>query len=158
MNDKGQLGQGSTADLGDGAGEMGDYLPSIELGTGLEIQECFDLTPTMAPTITFDPTFDPTIYVFPSYSCKSNFADDKQTCALFTDSTIKCFGWNAYGQLGLGDTSSRGNGPGEMGDYLPFVSLNGDVKSVAVGTYHSCAVFTDFSAACWGEGGNGQLG
>lgn len=33
----GQLGQDSTDDLGDGAGEMGDNLPTIQLGTGLTV-------------------------------------------------------------------------------------------------------------------------
>ena len=29
--------------------------------------------------------------------------------------SIKCWGYNKYGQLGLGDTNNRGDGPGEMG-------------------------------------------
>ena len=29
--------------------------------------------------------------------------------------SIKCWGYNNYGQLGLGDTNNRGDGPGEMG-------------------------------------------
>ena len=29
--------------------------------------------------------------------------------------SFKCWGYNNYGQLGLGDTYKRGDGPGEMG-------------------------------------------
>ena len=35
--------------------------------------------------------------------------------------SIKCWGFNYYGQLGLGDTNNRGDGPGEMG--VSFLSL-----------------------------------
>jgi len=33
-NNNGQLGQGSTSNLGDGSGEMGDNLTAIDLGSG----------------------------------------------------------------------------------------------------------------------------
>ena len=29
------------------------------------------------------------------------------TCALLGDATVQCFGWNMYGQLGVGDTTNR---------------------------------------------------
>ena len=44
-------------------------------------------------------------------------------CALFGISSLKCWGENTYGQLGLGDNSTRGDGSGEMGDNLPVVDL-----------------------------------
>ena len=45
------------------------------------------------------------------------------TCAVLDDDSLKCWGRNDYGQLGLGEFSNRGDGPGEMGDDLPFVDL-----------------------------------
>ena len=43
------------------------------------------------------------------------------TCAVLDDDKVKCWGSGDYGQLGYGDSSSRGDGPGEMGDNLPAV-------------------------------------
>ncbi len=45
------------------------------------------------------------------------------TCALLDNDTLKCWGDNSRGLLGLGDTQYRGDGPGEMGDALPVVDL-----------------------------------
>ena len=42
------------------------------------------------------------------------------TCALFDNGAVKCWGFNKYGQLGLGDTNNRGDEPNEMGDNLPI--------------------------------------
>ena len=42
------------------------------------------------------------------------------TCALFDNGAVKCWGFNKYGQLGLGDTNNRGGAPNEMGDNLPI--------------------------------------
>lgn len=36
---------------------------------------------------------------------------------------IKSFGRNDYGQLGIGDSARRGDGPNEMGDALPFAAV-----------------------------------
>ena len=44
-------------------------------------------------------------------------------CALLDNSTVKCWGGNGLGQLGLGNTNHRGDSPNEMGDSLPNVNL-----------------------------------
>ncbi|MDC0669217.1 DUF4215 domain-containing protein [Nannocystis radixulma] len=45
------------------------------------------------------------------------------TCARLDDGTVKCWGRNNNGELGLGDIAPRGDQPGEMGDNLPAVEL-----------------------------------
>ncbi len=74
--------------------------------------------------------------------------------------SVKCWGVNDYGQLGLGDKTSRGSRAGQMGDFLPAVDLGAGRYAVRVscGEFHSCAVLDDGSVKCWGSGAAGQLG
>jgi cysteine-rich repeat protein len=78
------------------------------------------------------------------------------TCALGTRGQVKCWGFNEYGQLGLGDTQWRGDEPGEMGDMLPVVDLGGPVEWVVAG-YFGCARL-EAGLRCWGYNQEGQLG
>ena len=57
-------------------------------------------------------------------------AGSTHTCALLTDGAVKCWGQNYHGELGLGDTATRGDEAGEMGDSLPAVALP-PLRSVA---------------------------
>merc|ERR1719215_1660410 len=50
-------------------------------------------------------------------------SSDQHNCATLDNSQLKCWGRNQYGQLGYGDTDSRGDENGEMGDNLPAVDL-----------------------------------
>jgi hypothetical protein len=82
------------------------------------------------------------------------------SCAVLNDGQIKCWGRNANGQLGLGDTDDRGAEPGEMGDALPTVDLGEGVEAVDVycGYRNTCALLSDGGIKCWGENGYGELG
>jgi alpha-tubulin suppressor-like RCC1 family protein len=85
---------------------------------------------------------------------------DRHTCVRLSTGKIKCWGENAVGQLGLGDTNNRGDAAGEMGVFLPEVNV-GPLSYVAtelsVGGFSSCAV-TAAGAKCWGRNDFGQLG
>lgn len=79
-----------------------------------------------------------------------------RTCAL-GGGTLKCWGGNGFGELGLGNTVSYGAAAGQMGGLLPPVDVGGAVQEVAIGSYHSCALRSD-QVFCWGTNGAGQLG
>ncbi len=75
------------------------------------------------------------------------------TCAILTDGSVKCWGDNEFGQLGLGDTKDRGDEPEEMGDALPTVNLgSASAVSISAGAAHTCAVLDNGSVKCWGIG------
>ncbi len=127
-NTAGELGQGNTTTLGDGPGEMGDNLPAVDLGTG-----------RTATAITAGHDF---------------------TCALLDNGTVKCWGRNTAGELGQGNTTTLGDGPGEMGDNLPAVNLGTGRTATAVsaGTANTCALLDNGAVKCWGSGGDYRLG
>lgn len=74
-------------------------------------------------------------------------------CVVVEDGGLKCWGRNDKGQLGLGDTLTRGDDPNEMGDNLLFVDVGDgvNVSSVALGEAHTCAIVGDGDVKCWGE-------
>ncbi|KAJ1471122.1 regulator of chromosome condensation 1/beta-lactamase-inhibitor protein II, partial [Baffinella frigidus] len=90
-------------------------------------------------------------------------AGQLHTCALFTDvGKIKCWGSNAYGQLGTGDSSiaTVGAAAGEMGGNLSFVDFGENPKVVGMqtGGDHTCVVFANGKLKCFGRNNYGQLG
>jgi len=88
------------------------------------------------------------------------------TCAVLNDDTIKCWGRNDQGQLGIGSTDDisdglDSNGDSEMGDALAAVDLGTGLtaKSVYCAPYaYTCALLCDDTIKCWGKGNYGQLG
>ena len=84
------------------------------------------------------------------------------TCAILDNGSLKCWGLNLYGKLGLGDTKSRGHLPGEMGDGLPAVDLGTGRTAVSVAMAPTiggtCAMLDDGSLKCWGLNKEGELG
>ena len=75
--------------------------------------------------------------------------------ALCSDGTVACWGYNLYGQLGNGTTTSS-NVP-----VLVTTSgvLSGKVvTSVVAGYYHNLALCADGAVVAWGRNNSGQLG
>ena len=128
FNGSGQLGLGDTSNRGDNANEMGDKLPKVDLGTGR--------------------------------TAKAISLSVHHACAILDDDSVKCWGQNIYGLLGLGDVKGRGESANEMGDKLPKVDLGTGrtAKAISTGYLHTCALFDDNSVKCWGYNGHGELG
>ena len=56
-------------------------------------------------------------------------AGDEHTCVLLVGGGVACWGFNGYGQLGVGSTASVGTEPGQMGNQLKAVSLGSGSSS-----------------------------
>ena len=81
------------------------------------------------------------------------------TCAVLTDRTLRCFGQNTYGQLGLGNTDAYGDESSEVGTSLPAVDIGQTVKYITAGNSNTtCAIRADDATVCWGMGLNYMLG
>ena len=112
--------------MGDGAGEMA-LLTGINLGTG-----------RTATAIS---------------------AGVYHTCAILDNASVKCWGWNNSGRLGIDNGSTMGEEAGDMA-LIPTVNLGTGrtATAISVGYQHSCAVLDNASIKCWGRNENGQLG
>jgi len=82
------------------------------------------------------------------------------TCALLDNATVKCWGQNTYGQLGIGSTANRGDGSNEMGDNLPAVNfgVGRTATQIYAFGYVTCAILDNGVTKCFGRNSSGQLG
>lgn len=87
-------------------------------------------------------------------TAKKLAASYNHTCAILSDDSVQCWGYNSKGQLGYGDTEAR------LAPVRVAVDLGGGRTAVdiAVGSDFSCALLDDGSLKCWGYGGQGALG
>ena len=76
------------------------------------------------------------------------------SCALLSNQSVKCWGKNNFGQLGLGNISNN--------DVLTphYVNFTGSSKPVSLhaGMNSYCAKLDNGSIACWGRNTDGELG
>jgi alpha-tubulin suppressor-like RCC1 family protein len=79
---------------------------------------------------------------------------------LLDNSAVKCWGRNQYGQLGYGDTVSRGDSVSEMGGALLAIDFGTGrtARAIAAGKNFTCALLDNFAVTCWGANSGGQLG
>jgi alpha-tubulin suppressor-like RCC1 family protein len=76
------------------------------------------------------------------------------SCAILTDQTVRCWGKNDQGQLGLGNTNIVTGTPNALGK----VDIGGLAQSVVLGSSWACALLTTGGVHCWGSNTGGRLG
>ena len=82
------------------------------------------------------------------------------SCALLDNATVKCWGQNTYGQLGIGNTTSMGSAANQMGNSLPAINLGTGrtATNIFAMGYSTCAILDNSTTKCWGRNSSGQLG
>ncbi len=188
---EGNLGNGKPGfdAIGDQPGEMGDKLPVVDLGVGRTAKQvslgarhaCALLDndkvkcwgSNQSGQLGLGDTNDrgdapgemgdalPYVDLGQGRTAVQVVASYFHSCAILDDASLKCWGANSFGALGLGDTNHRGDQPGEMGDALEPIDL-GDMRTaikVVPGANYGCALLDNHKVKCWGVGGTqGALG
>ena len=79
----------------------------------------------------------------------------RHTCVLLQDGSVKCFGGNRLGSLGLGHTFDISDPSNSS-----VVDLGHGLFAIQIsaGFYHTCALLQDNTVKCFGNNGDGQLG
>ena len=78
-------------------------------------------------------------------------AGDSHTCAHKTNGGIRCWGYNATGQLGDGGT-------GNESKPVAVAGLANGMTAVSAGGGHTCVITGEGAVKCWGDNFYGQLG
>jgi cysteine-rich repeat protein len=185
-NEYGALGLGELGHRGDAPGEMGDNLPAVDLGAGqipIAVEpgtyhtcalllggsvKCWGTGYSLGLGDTTDRGLEPNqmgdnlpaVDLGTGKTAVAISGGANHTCALLNDGSVKCWGNNNKGDLGLGDKEWRGEEPNEMGDNLPPVELppGSTVVAITSGSKHNCALLLDGNVVCWGYNVFGQLG
>lgn len=80
-------------------------------------------------------------------------AGARHTCALLSTGAVSCWGWNAYGQLGSGPSTSTSTAA--VPTLVPGL---GPAVELASSAAHVCALLASGELWCWGHNSQGQLG
>ena len=86
----------------------------------------------------------------PNVTAESVALGNWHTCAILNDGSVKCWGWNSFGQLGDGTTTDR--------DTPVSVTLGSEAVSITSGGFHTCVILADGELNCWGSNGSGEIG
>lgn len=184
-----QLGLGDSDNRGDTPGRMGDNLTVVDWGSEFvvdQIRAAYGITCVLSfnheikcvgkndygqlgkgnviGTMTGE-TGDAVPFIDLGSGFEPIWIEDTGAglCALSNANDLKCFGYNADGELGLGDTDNRGDDPDEMGDHLVSIDFGSNfvISSFHCGAWtgsHCCVISTANGMKCWGNNDCGQLG
>ena len=86
---------------------------------------------------------------------------DHHSCAVMSDGSVRCWGYNDAGQLGFASTEACHVIEGED---FPCTSKPtrvpglATVTAIVVGEAHTCALLANATVRCWGQNRAGQIG
>lgn len=137
--------------IGDGSGEIGDWVPKIDLGTGRTVKKlsvgwymgcavldndqvkCWGINSQGGLGIgdnnhRVDEANEygdnlPYVDFGTTLEIREIVHGDRTNCVVFVNGQAKCWGNGANGNLGTGNPNHLGDDPGEMGTSLPFIDL-----------------------------------
>jgi E3 ubiquitin-protein ligase HERC3 len=175
------IGETSTAARGDAAGEMGDALPDVNLGTGRtakliaagwgttcavlddESIKCWGVIGDYGTGTTHSIGYlpgqmgDALVGIsFPGRKVLQISQKVNHGCVLLDDASVRCWGENKNGQVGHGDKAYV-----SLASTLPAIDLGVGRHAIAIsagGGSHTCALLDNGATKCWGGNGDGQLG
>jgi len=185
QNNNGQLGYGHSNTVGDSADELGDNLPTVDLGTGFDVAsidcgyqytcavstagkvKCWGYQSvselgqghtTLAVGYQPDDMGDnlPFTELGSSFTVSSLSCGSVHCCAFSVDKEIKCWGYGKYGQLGYGSSSSKGQYVSQMGDNLDTVDLGSSFVPVMVSAINSATIAVSANGTVKGWGYSGH--
>ena len=77
------------------------------------------------------------------------------TCAVGSENSLYCWGYNINGQLGDGTTTQRTSPVAVVRGAIPATAK---IRQVSSRAHHTCALASDSKAYCWGNNTDGRLG
>jgi len=75
---------------------------------------------------------------------------DSHSCGILNNNTLKCWGYNGWGQLGDGTTVNRSS--------PETIDSGTGYQRVSAGYHHVCGITSSSALKCWGRNNSGQLG
>ncbi|WP_413581716.1 hypothetical protein [Bdellovibrio sp. HCB288] len=87
---------------------------------------------------------------YKAIAINGNSAGNHHACGITETGLLKCWGSNAYGEIGDGTKTKR--------TYPVLVDSNTSYSAVTTGDLHSCAITTSGNLKCWGYNNTNQLG
>ena len=81
---------------------------------------------------------------------------ESHTCALLESGSVRCWGYNHYGQLGLGNYNTIGDN--ELPSSINALNFGQRVIQVSAGQDYTCVLLENGGTRCWGHNYYGQLG
>ena len=180
LNDRGQLGYGNLANLGDDeslAGLAGIGVPpvvAVQAGArhtcariGGGAVRCWGKND--AGELGYASTIDTPEALLPGGDVNLGGSASLlelgwyHACTRFIDGGMRCWGWGDSGRLGYAALDTIGDD--EVPAAVGFVSAvpaglaaNTEIAGLALGGNHSCALLQGGAVLCWGANASGQLG